>query len=161
MSLLPPPHLSSADLNLLILLISFNDVTIFWGILGWTSKSPLTTPFLHLSCLISLPILLIPPLRCPPLLYFSTLLLYTSLLFSLVYTAFLVAQMVKNLPAMQETHVPSLERSPGEGSGSPLQCSCLENPMDRGAWPSTVHRVAKNQTQLSNYHSLTTILRAF
>jgi len=63
---------------------------------------------------------------------------FTSSLFSLVYTAFLVAQMVKNLPAMQETHVPSLERSPGEGSGSPLQCSCLENPMDREAWPSTV-----------------------
>ena len=36
----------------------------------------------------------------------------------------------------------------GEGSGNPLQCSCLENPMDRGAWLPTVHRVAKNQTPL-------------
>ena len=39
-------------------------------------------------------------------------------------------------------------RSPGEGHGNPLQCSCLENPMDQGAWQATVHRVAKSQTQL-------------
>ena len=46
-----------------------------------------------------------------------------------------VAQMVKNLPAMQETWVRSLgqEDPPGEGNGSPLQYSCLENPTDRGA----------------------------
>ena len=37
-------------------------------------------------------------------------------------------------------------RSPGEGHSNPLQCSCLENPMDRGAWWAAVHRVAKNQT---------------
>ena len=48
-----------------------------------------------------------------------------------------MAQTVNNLPAMQETQVPSLgreDRSPGEGNGNPLQYSCLENPMDRGAW---------------------------
>ena len=45
--------------------------------------------------------------------------------------ASLVAQMVKNLPAMQKTR---LERSPGEGNGNPLWYSCLENFMDRGAW---------------------------
>ena len=39
-----------------------------------------------------------------------------------------------------------LGRSPGEGSGSPLQYSCLENPMDRGAWWATVHGIANNQT---------------
>ena len=39
-----------------------------------------------------------------------------------------------------------LGRSPGGGYGSPLQYSCLENPMDRGAWQVTVHRVAKSQT---------------
>ena len=39
-------------------------------------------------------------------------------------------------------------RSPGGGHGNPLQYSCLENPMDRGAWWSTVHRVAKSQTRL-------------
>ena len=43
-----------------------------------------------------------------------------------------------------------LGRSPGEGNDSPLQSSCLENPMDRGAWWATVHRVAKSQTQLSD-----------
>ena len=43
----------------------------------------------------------------------------------------------------------------GEGSGNPHQCSCLENPMDGGAWWATVHRVAKSWTQLSDFtHSL-------
>ena len=41
---------------------------------------------------------------------------------------------------------PGLVRSPGEGNGNPLQYSCLENPMDRGAWQATVHGVAKRQT---------------
>ena len=41
-------------------------------------------------------------------------------------------------------------RSLGEGSGNPLQYSCLENPMDRGAWWDTVHGVVKSQTQLSD-----------
>ena len=45
--------------------------------------------------------------------------------------------------------IPGTGRSPGEGSGNPLQCSCLENPMDRGAWWATIHGVAKSQTQLS------------
>ena len=40
------------------------------------------------------------------------------------------------------------EDSPGEGNGYPLQYSCLENPMDRGAWQATVHSVTKSQTQL-------------
>ena len=42
--------------------------------------------------------------------------------------------------------IPGLERSPGEGNGNPLLYSCLENPMDRGAWWATVHRVSKSQT---------------
>ena len=46
--------------------------------------------------------------------------------------------------------IPGLGRSPGGGHGNPLQYSCLENPMDRGAWWATVHGVAKCQTQLSN-----------
>ena len=41
--------------------------------------------------------------------------------------------------------IPGLRRSPGEGNGSPLQFSCLENPMDRGAWWATVHGVAESQ----------------
>ena len=43
---------------------------------------------------------------------------------------------------------PWVGRSPGGGHGNPLQYSCLENPMDRGAWRTTVHRVTKNWTQL-------------
>jgi len=42
--------------------------------------------------------------------------------------------------------IPGLGRSPGGGHGYPFQYSCLENPMDRGAWQSMVHRVAKSQT---------------
>ena len=42
--------------------------------------------------------------------------------------------------------IPELGRSPGEGNGNPVQYSCLENSMDRGAWQGTIHRVAKNQT---------------
>ena len=44
--------------------------------------------------------------------------------------------------------IPEFGRSPGEGDGNPLQHSCLENPMDRGAWQGTVHRVAKSRTRL-------------
>ena len=40
--------------------------------------------------------------------------------------------------------IPGLGRSPGEGNGNPFQYSCLENPMDRGAWPATVHGVAES-----------------
>ena len=47
--------------------------------------------------------------------------------------------------------IPGSGRSPGEGNGNPLQYSCLENPMDRGAWWAIVHRVAKSRTRLSNY----------
>ena len=43
-----------------------------------------------------------------------------------------------------------LGRSPGEGNGYPLQYSCLENSMDRGAWQATVHGVAKSRTRLSD-----------
>ena len=44
--------------------------------------------------------------------------------------------------------IPGPGRSPGGGHGHPLQCSCLVNPVDRGAWRATVHRVAKSQTWL-------------
>ena len=64
---------------------------------------------------------------------------------------FLVAQSVKNPPAVQETScnagdpslIPESERSPGEGNGSQLQYSYLGNPMDRGAWWATVHGVSR------------------
>ena len=47
--------------------------------------------------------------------------------------------------------VPSLGRSPGKGHDNPLQYSCLENLMDRGAWWATVHRVAKGRTRLKRH----------
>ena len=58
---------------------------------------------------------------------------------------------VKNLPAnagdiRDVGWIPGLGRFPGGGHGNPLQYSCLENPMDRGAWQATVHRVVKSQT---------------
>ena len=62
--------------------------------------------------------------------------------------ASLVAQIVKNLPAGAGDvgSIPGLGRSPGEGKGNPLWYSCLENPMDRGAWRAMVHRVTKSWT---------------
>ena len=66
--------------------------------------------------------------------------------------ASLVAQMVKNLPASAGDVglIPGSGRFPGEGNGNPLQYSCLENAMNRGAWQAVVHGVAKSRTQLSN-----------
>ena len=63
--------------------------------------------------------------------------------------------MVKNLPAMQETGglIPGSGISPGEGNGNPLQYSCLENPMDGGAWWATVHGISKSWTRLSDFTS--------
>ena len=46
--------------------------------------------------------------------------------------------------------IPGSERSPGEGNGNPLQHSCLENSMDRGAWQATVHGTAKTWIRLSD-----------
>ena len=54
--------------------------------------------------------------------------------------------------------VPGSGRSPGGGRGSPLQCSYLENPMDRGAWRAIVHGVTKSQAQLSKLHFTSTDL---
>ena len=47
--------------------------------------------------------------------------------------------------------IPGLGRSPGGGNGNPLQYSCLENPMDRGAWWATVHGVTKSWIQLNTH----------
>ena len=75
--------------------------------------------------------------------------------------AFQVALVVKNLLAKARdrrdaSSIPGSGRSPGGGHGNPLQCSCLENPMDRGACQGIVHRVTKSRTrlkQLSTQHS--------
>ena len=66
---------------------------------------------------------------------------------------------VKTLPAnagdiRDADLIPGSERSPGGGPNNPLQYSCLENPMDRGAWRAVVHRVTQSQTRpkpLSTY----------
>ena len=47
--------------------------------------------------------------------------------------------------------IPESRRSPGEGNGNPLQYSCLENPMDGGAWKTAVHGVAESRTRLSDF----------
>ena len=64
-------------------------------------------------------------------------------------------------PAMQETipaSTPRSGRSPGEGHGNPLQYSCLENTVDRGAWQAAVHGVAKSQTWLKRLSPHITLL---
>ena len=68
-----------------------------------------------------------------------------------MYWASQVVLVVKNLPANAVDagdmgSIPVSERPPGGGNGSPLQYSCLENPMKRGAWRAKVHRVSKNWT---------------
>ena len=80
---------------------------------------------------------------------FSTLMMGTVIDgFTFIYGNSLVAQIVKNLPAMQETQVRSLgQEDPLEkGMATHFQYSCLENSMDRGAYWGTVHGVAKRRT---------------
>ena len=73
----------------------------------------------------------------------------------IIYGSSLVVQMVKNLPANAGDtgdmgSIPESGRSSGGGNGNPLQGSCLENSMARGAWWVTVHGVAKSGTRLSD-----------
>ena len=67
-----------------------------------------------------------------------------------------MAQRLKHLPASACNVgdlglIPGPGRSSGEGNANPLQYSCLENPMDRGAWWATIHGVAKSQTRLNEF----------
>ena len=62
-----------------------------------------------------------------------------------------MALVVKNLPAKagdgrDAGSIPGLGRSPGGGHGNPLQYSCLENPMERGTWQATVHRITESDS---------------
>ena len=79
----------------------------------------------------------------------------STVLSSPVPEASQVALGVKNPPAKagDQRHagsIPGSGRSPGEGHGNPLQDSCLENSIDRGAWQATVHGVAKSWTRLND-----------
>ena len=56
--------------------------------------------------------------------------------------------------------IPGLERSPGEGNGNPLQCSCLENPRDGEAWWAAIYGVAQSRTRLKRLSSSSSILWA-
>ena len=70
----------------------------------------------------------------------------------------MVAQLVKNPPAMQETLDQFLGREDPLEIGYPLQYSCLENPMDRVAWWATVHRATKSRTRLKRLSTLFVVL---
>ena len=81
----------------------------------------------------------------------------------MVFRASQVALVVNNLPANAgdvrgTCFIPGSGRYQGGGHGNPLQYSCLENPMDRGAWQATVHRVTQSQTQLKQLSRHTLLL---
>ena len=66
--------------------------------------------------------------------------------------ALVIKNPLANAGVVKDTgSIPGLGRSPGGEHGNPPQYSCLENPMDRGAWRATVHKVAKSGTQLSTH----------
>ena len=80
------------------------------------------------------------------------LLVYTADLVYLVREAFVGGSDRRESAcnAADLSSIPGSGRSPGEGRGNPLQYSCLENPMDRGAWRGTVYGVAKSWSPLSD-----------
>ena len=86
--------------------------------------------------------------------YFSNIVFFsfTFMLYYKTFGGFPGDAVVKNPPANAEDVglFPRLGRAPGEGNGNPLQYSCLENPMDRGAWQPKAQGVAKSRTQLSD-----------
>ena len=129
--------------------------SILYGFLQWMQGLCLDFFFLH-RCLV-IPASDIKKSTLFPLYYLCSLPKINWLLFIWVYLwaswASQVALVVKNSPTNRGDpkdlgSIPESERSPGGGHGTPLQYSCLENPMDRGAWQATVHRVAKSWTWL-------------
>ena len=121
-----------------------------------TTKTAQSTKFKKITTLPPCPLNFLYPF--PPTFFFLTppdscVLLSYLLIVLLSFRASQMAQQIKNPPAMQEMQadmgsIPGWGRFPGEEHGEPLLYSCLENPMDRGAWWVTVHRVTKSQTQI-------------
>ena len=57
----------------------------------------------------------------------------------------------EDITLLTKVHIVKAMVVPGEGDGTPLQYSCLENPMDGGTWWAVVHGIAKSQTRLSDF----------
>ena len=91
---------------------------------------------------------LLPPRPCASLLGIQVVLILSSLFLVSIFSAFWLRS--RGLCFLPLGSIPGSGRSPGEGNGDPLHYSCLENPMDRGAWYAAVYRVVKSQTQLSD-----------
>ena len=123
--------------------------TLFPWIMSETSFFPLS------HCNVSLPFFCSAENRALSCLFFFFLVVgaWVGRRSAARHSAFQVALLVKN-PACHcrsvsdAGSIPGSRRSLGEEHGNPLQYSCLENPMDRGAWCPTVHRVAKSRTWL-------------
>ena len=96
--------------------------------------------------------------RTPSLCFQSNWRHFISCLLYNFYTCHWASNLPTNAGDIRDTgSIPGLGRSPRGGHGNPFQYSCLENPMDRGAWWATVHRVAKSQTWLKQLHTHTHI----
>ena len=75
----------------------------------------------------------------------------STIILTRIYMSSLAVEASELSLSSDQGSIPGSGRSPGEGNDNPLQCSCLENPMDRGAWQATVHGVAKRRTRLSDF----------
>ena len=151
--------------SLFLTFLSFSSFSHFVGSINCDPQG-LTILYLVFNCFSLLsfflhPSLFPPPLKQPLWFEFSMYLLVVGILvkralFKCMYFsswASKVVLAVKNLPAKagdlrDSSSIFGSGRSPVGGHGNPLQYSCLENPIDRGAWQVTVHRVAKSWTQL-------------
>ena len=120
--------------------------------LGWWSVSPLIIYMFWCCSLETSHTCLLPqsPKFCSIHLCLFFCFAYRVIITNISYGASLMAQTIKNLPVIQETWIRSLGREDSLEEGIPLQYSCLENLMDKGAWWAAVHGVTKSQTWLSD-----------
>ena len=119
----------------------------------WSTHHSIISIYLSLYLSIHWSICLATYSSIHPLSYLSFLSVCLSVCVTIYVSGLLGGSVVKNLPANpgDSGSTPGAGRSPGEGNCNPLQCSCLENPMDKGAWHwATVHGVIKSRVRLSN-----------